>query len=126
MIQASELRIGNWVSNGEVDYQITAATIMHLTVRPNDAIVLPIPITPEWLERMGFERRISTHFIEYHIGTNEITHDWLFSITWLNDPERIKAPNVPFYRNGRHTIYFIHQLQNLYFALTGEELILKP
>lgn len=85
----------------------------------------PIPITPEWLERLGFEKRESSTCIEYHIGINDVTHDWLFSLTWLLRPELIKAPDYPFYMNGRHTLFYVHQVQNLYFALTGQELTVK-
>ena len=82
----------------------------------------PIPLNEEMLLKLGFEVRESSVCKEYYIGLNDITHDWLFSITWLEKPELINAPNAPFYRNGKHTIYYVHQLQNLYFALTGEEL----
>ena len=30
-----------------------------------------------------------------------------------------------FYKNGYFIIKYVHQLQNLYFALTGEELTIK-
>jgi hypothetical protein len=54
MIQAQDLRIGNWVSNGEVEFQLTSKDIYHLDVYVNRVIANPIPITPEWLERLGF------------------------------------------------------------------------
>ena len=85
----------------------------------------PIPLTVEWLVKFGFQVRESSTCDEWYIGFNEVTHDWLFSITWLDEPELIHSPNAPFYRNGAHHIFFVHQLQNLYFAITGEELTIK-
>lgn len=119
MIKAKEYRIGNWVSNGEVDYQITAATIMHLTVRPNDAIVLPIPITPEWLERFGFE-------CVYKSAMHSTYFNNCMSYYFWNKPWN--KPNQQYAEFNAAIIHckYIHQIQNLYFALTGEELILKP
>lgn len=121
-IKAIELRIGNWVS-GVNSYK----KIDHLDIRDvaeNRLIVpfIPIPLTEEILLKAGFKSREASTCNEYYIGTNEVTQDWLFSLVWLHNPERINAPNAPFYRNGRHTIYYLHQLQNLYFALTGQEL----
>ena len=85
----------------------------------------PIPLTEDWLLKFGFERKDSSTCVQWWNGINEITHDWLVDLIWLKEPERIGAPNFPFYRNGKHTIYYVHQLQNLYFALTGEELCVK-
>jgi len=84
-----------------------------------------IALTEEWMLKAGFEIRESLSYKEYFIGTNEITHDWLFSLTWIKNPERIDAINAPFYNNGRHTVQYVHQLQNIYFALTGKELEFK-
>ena len=138
-MQANELRIGNyvyvdWVDAGrklETNYGVHYGNdAMVMDVTPTGygvgiSFVEPIPLTEEWLVKFGFEKRESSTCSEYHIGVNEITHDWLFSITWLKEPETINAPNAPFYRNGRHVLYYVHQLQNLYFALTGEELTIS-
>lgn len=84
-----------------------------------------IPISEEWLLKFGFERRDSSTCTQWFIGMNDLTHDWLFDLTWLENPVLINAPDAPFYRNGKHTIYFVHQLQNLYFALNQTELVLQ-
>ena len=78
--------------------------------------ISPIPLTPEWLERLGFKKREGGVCYEWWNGINEVTHDWLVSITEMKDNGQF------FYRNGKHTIKYVHQLQNLFFALTGEEL----
>jgi hypothetical protein len=65
--------------------------------------IKPIPLTPEWLERCGFEFAPSVGYYVYELP---------------NKPQGIDSIKVG---SG----VFLHQLQNLYFALTGEELQIK-
>lgn len=74
----------------------------------NENIFRPIPLTEEWLERMGFENYSIDCDSE---GFNHIDvsfHNKSVTV-YLNDYE------ITF-------IQHVHQLQNLYFALTGKEL----
>jgi len=111
MIDPKELRIGNWVAKESGD-PVQINVWLHEMARFCD----PIPLTPEWLERLGFEKRESGVCYEWWNGINEVTHDWLVSITEMKDNGQF------FYRNGKHTIKYVHQLQNLFFSLCGEEL----
>ena len=107
-MKANELRIGNWVSNGEIEFQITSKDIYHLDVYVGRVIANPIPITPEWLKRFGFENRGNNLFVK---GKIELRY-------YANRCEVVvRGINI--------TYQYVHQLQNLYFALTGEELELK-
>ena len=136
-IKAEELRLGNKIYMDDLDIStgkwhqkiidVGYRDIYNL-INGNDMIkesYQGIPITKDWLFNFGFECRLASTCIKYYIGKNKITHDWLFSLTWLDKPELINEPDVPFYRNGGHYVYFVHQLQNLYFALTKEELIVR-
>jgi hypothetical protein len=98
-MKANELRIGNWVryhhNGGFIDAQI-----FHLT--DEDINVLPIPLSPEIIEKCGFEDEYGNgryYFdgLEYYDGK-----------LW--------------FRTSEIKIQYLHQFQNLYFALTGEEL----
>ena len=78
-----------------------------------------IPLTEDILVKLGFEidsvDRPILH-ADYKV-INPITHDYM-----------IELKNVGtgwFYRNGYFKIDYVHQLQNLYFALCGEELTFK-
>ena len=127
MIQPNELRLKNIVKNpryfkewGQHLYQ-TVECICGKDIGTNkedwDADFLePVELTPDILEAAGFGVRDNGTSKDYHIGENEITHDWLFYLVWLNGFQ------YPFYRNGRHEIKYLHQLQNLYYCLTGDEL----
>jgi hypothetical protein len=86
----------------------------------------PIPITPEWLKRLGF----LTMDYEYDMI------DWArpdtekrFSISQNGIPIE-KQPFLFEYENGwgdniEVEVKHVHELQNLYFWLTSEELTIK-
>jgi hypothetical protein len=87
----------------------------------------PIPITEEWLLKFGYNCVNNTKMVFklYHndenadfsslilkeVGNNPI---WVYSVNnrWTINPFPID-------------LKYVHQLQNIYFALTGEELIMK-
>jgi hypothetical protein len=120
-LQNNELRIGNLfiLPNGDIG-KISYHEIRLMVVAIEKPDYQPIPLTEEWLLKFGFEKRTTVlHSVQYFIGFNPITHDWMFDILWLVGHE------YPFYRNGHFAIKYVHQLQNLYFALTGEELTIK-
>ena len=68
----------------------------------------PIQLTEEWLVKFGFIKRTPTGYY-FDMGRMSIN---------LPDFE---------YKNIRIDVKlkYVHQLQNLYFALTGEELTIK-
>lgn len=126
-MKAEELRIGNLLEYANFIYSASQITknFIHANnihgfapgVFPLDNLE-PIPLTEEWLIKFGFkERKDTDNFSYWHIGTNPITHDWLFDIKQFKDENRL------FYKNGFHNLKYVHQLQNLYFALTNTELI---
>ena len=79
----------------------------------------PIELSEEILLKCGFEKRQQTNssnFFTFGFGDNPITRDWIIVIKYFKDENKF------FYNNGFHIIKHLHQLQNLYFALTNEEL----
>lgn len=108
MIAANELRVGNWANNGLEDYQVSGATIWHLETE--NATALPIPLTEEWLLRFGFE--------VYEFDHKENQYRFKDRLIVIRDGL--------FCDYGTSVIIKrVHQLQNLYFSLTGEELTIK-
>jgi len=69
----------------------------------------PIPLTEEWLERFGFEEDDSVGWLKRFDKSDSFFIDLSFMYWGENS---VKLTHV-------------HQLQNLYFALTGEELTIK-
>lgn len=114
-MKATELRIGNWVHYNSFDGVVCSSDLFDI----DKGIIKakPIPLTKEWLERFGFE--LLNKSVEYW-GKNG------FCFTWLKDNIE-KSDCLYLFLDGlsvnkRPEIRYVHQLQNLYFALTGEEL----
>ena len=123
-MKSQELRIGNYVFSKETQkhQMIVGVTLENPFI---DAITFdyttyneiePIPLTEQWLIDFGLSGRLGEVSDTYHIGINPVTHDWLFDIVWIH------GTDYPFYRNGQFMIKHVHQIQNLYFAITGQEL----
>ena len=73
----------------------------------------PIPLTEEWLVKFGFKIEGKTW------GNTNYSKD--FSGIWLQDRGELYKCTIS--NGNKHIeIRYVHQLQNLYFALTGEEL----
>lgn len=115
MIKANELRKGNLIRwSGHIVSVNTGSEIdlMH-------AMAFPIDLTPEWLERLGFEKQ-DDGSCNIQIGSTiylEFSRDMVCSVTpgiWFDYVCRTKSE-----------IKYLHQLQNLYFGLTGEEITIN-
>jgi len=117
-MKAKDLRIGNYVNMdgypAEV-FKITKAFIGCGRFRQkNFDEIEPIPLTEEWLIKFGFNK--------------EHNEEWECNIPvfylWYN--ESFKCFQISPNSNFPTTllIKYVHQLQNLYFALTGEDLYL--
>jgi hypothetical protein len=132
-METNELRIGNYISTGVGEetvielYQhklLVGSTLSGSSVRYFE--IDPIPLTEDWLVKFGFDKSIGfIMFIgeKFKGSSFEVSH---------NDLDRWYA----FFRNFnkgeaddfvllRNNLQYVHQLQNLYHALTGEELELK-
>lgn len=126
MINASELRIGNYLErmDGSI-FQVNCddfSLIEKTPIKP-----YPIPLTEEWLLNFGFSKHtkrwslsVGGELFDYHIldVQNEFPPLWHCK----NEGYTISGQ----VRNTRqsHFVKYVHQLQNLYFALTGTELTL--
>jgi hypothetical protein len=109
-IKANELRIGNWVETFEGVIQIQNGWEID---EGNEC--QPIQLTEEWLLKFGFNKVSDIWEFWKNSGWDLRQHKlenkwWLFYIGQDLDCVRID---------------YVHQLQNLYFALTGEELEIK-
>ena len=114
---ARELRVGqNYLYDGNIIKLCGSFLAMYLQ-NDTDLYLYPIPITEEMLLKCGFEKRQqSDNFFYFGYGTNPITKDWMLCLKYFQDENRF------FFLNGHHNIKYLHQLQNLYFTLTGKEL----
>lgn len=147
MIDAKDLRIGNWVNREywnphptEPSIELDACLIYSIqsdrvSVRINDKKIIariptekiqPIPLTPEILEKCGFY--VDIHYGVFNIsiyieGFNPFTFRLRKGISGLMDGEYwvfISGGLIP------EKIKYLHDLQNLYYAVTKKELEYKP
>jgi hypothetical protein len=138
-MNANELRIGNWINEQGLELQV--GMIRQDLFDGSE----PIPITKEWLERFGFTFDDSKSFSEYfnkslgNVKSYVRGSVWFCShFDWMCHKEEI-ASKRGWYVGRRNTnaryngwnysdsgeVEYVHQLQNLYFAITGTELILS-
>ncbi len=116
-LKAQDLRIGNLVSG---IFEVEKVLEIHQSFVNTDGRkytplqeIKPIPITEEWLLKLGFERGENPHFITYKRGEIELLDNIgqffrvYYSKTHLMD------------------IKYIHELQNLFYCITGNELEMK-
>jgi len=106
------LRLGNFVSlhEGHVEFPLTR--IRFERVISGYYEVEPIELTAEWMEEFGF--RNDEH---WYIRVGQFDY---FTISCVGDSFYYSV-NGGEYLIGR-SIKWVHQLQNLYFAVTGKEL----
>lgn len=121
-MDAKELRIGNLIRYNDTKEVCSVYQLEHryknvyringLNENPD---VGPIPLTEEWLLRFGYKGSVESNFFE---------KDCFTSISFIKHTIWIPFKKFLDNQNGKH-IEHVHQLQNLYFALTGEELVLS-
>lgn len=121
-MKAAHLRIGNLIYSIDEDFNreliiVDANDICNVDCEDDNDGYEPIPLTAEWLGRFGFDR-------DYDSDSGwrkNILREWVYlycdtqgyfeiSVSKHSCPVKIKQ---------------VHQLQNLFFALTGEELHIK-
>jgi hypothetical protein len=109
-MKTTELRIGNLVRQKVRNNEdVCVADFITIQMAHN---YVPIPLTEEWLLKFGFTRK------EY-IMLGEIHFDYcLNNLSIELQNQWIYFKKVQIERKS----LFVHELQNLYFALTGEEL----
>ena len=113
-MKAQELRIGSWVfDEGDINTPIQIVCIMN----GNTDWLKPIPLTEDWLIKFGFKKQIkkTTGVVNYKLGKCIISNNRFY---------------IPKYNDGHNYVdvdllNHVHEQQNLYFALTGEELTIE-
>lgn len=123
MIKANELRLGNLVYPFD-DYRLLKEkTILRDCIKVNykdlkyTSKLFPIPLTEEILLKCGFNKGIDGSFIKNDIS---VFLDKRFKTNLYLQTNELSLNHNWFGYECK--VKHLHQLQNLYFALTGEEL----
>lgn len=126
-MKANELRIGNYIkllnketTVGELfDDGITTDLDNHSYEYIYD-LVEPIPLTEEWLLKFGFVFEDEQHHEYFGSYLRDDLNGYSLIVN-KNENKFILRTDV----FDLTTISYVHQLQNIFFALTGNELEIK-
>jgi|ERR1051326_291569 hypothetical protein len=116
MLNPHDLKIGNLFINAanEID-TVTELSEQYVTGK-EFAVPYPsangVPLNEEWLARLGFEEHADKGLYR---KANFFLHHYRFSKTYCFKYNDYKSSEIQ----------YVHQLQNLFYALTGEELEIK-
>ena len=142
-MKANELRIGNylyyehtthivsgvhgnrvyswWVKDGEPVIEYEAKDISGTQVENPYMDVIsqyePIPLTEEWLIKFGFEK-----LTDSNDGFKNTTYTYRKGISFIVYFDGVRLSTNFWMGNEKH---YVHQLQNLFYVLSGEELTIK-
>ena len=111
-MKASELRIGNWVNVKQYPYENEPYKVTSLHGDNTFTI--------------DFKGEIKGCFRTSIIEPTPLTEEWLLNMPdWFRELISDGYMNFSECPTGYVDVKFVHTAQNLYFALTGEELELK-
>lgn len=115
MIYQNELRLGNWIEVNDKKYQVIYLSENGCGYDHEEFIsfdrIQPISITNSLLEKAGF------HKDDYGYKNEKVA---------LNQYEEVFHLRLPQGTGFGQGIKYLHQLQNLYFTISGQDLSVRP
>lgn len=142
-MESKELRIGNYINvyDGLRPDKLSMAKVVNVYgeeellgclvklldesvhASMHEKLISPIPLTEEWLLKLGFSKMTIKPLWRKTIGEYTLeSEDFLFD---FKSKHVYADSGLTLHPIGNETKY-VHQLQNLYSALTGQELTLTP
>lgn len=125
MLHPQELRIGNYINQHNepmrvyyIEHRFKETYVLNdvkVDTRIIADIFTPIPLTPDWLKRLGFVKNGKQFQVKFNMNKVSI-------ITEIIDGK--KEFGFVYNTAGYVKLEYVHQLMNLTFALTGKELTL--
>ena len=146
-MKAEDLRIGNLAQDYNGRTVVITSERIHFWAQyecNQNTALIPIPLTEDWLKKFGFEWVDNQSYCNKKQWTLQVTgrrdeddgsinrdetwFDGIGDYSWLPNSTKPKTMVVNTLCRGNYvcnTADTVHQLQNLYHALTGEELTIK-
>jgi len=128
-MDAKDLRIGNLITHKSEVIKVTGIGEYGIQSKEGDRILNsrystpdlePIPLTEEWLVKMGFDKYRNCFLTYKKVYEKDYIHIRIFRSGAISFIIKNREGNDEYKQ-----LKSVHQLQNLYFALTGEELTIK-
>jgi hypothetical protein len=133
-MKANELRIGNLVKRGDDTCVVSLVCRSHFNAcnlesgvdygNSHQSNYQPIPLTEEWLLKFKFENSKTRNWNRY-FKEGIYPRSFAFQFFkngrvdfWYSDFNLGKINDLKY-----NPVKYVHQLQNLYFQLTGEEIL---
>lgn len=122
-----------WVKDGEpvIEYEAKDSSGTQVENPYMDVVSQyePILLTEDWLEKLGLIKRNQTEELPEELQQPDIDEDGDIWYTWVKGVFNLEIQSngeiwFELYSHYKH-IKWVHELQNLYFALTEEELTLQ-
>ena len=120
-MRTTELRVGNWIEQSGCHYQLDENSLIDMLDYwkvHKKCLHSSVPLTKEWLLKFGFESLLRGGFYRFD---EYFRTEPCFSLRYYREEKEFCFD----IGDGGIIIEHVHQLQNLYFIVTGEELILK-
>jgi hypothetical protein len=118
-MKANELRIGNYYNEFENIEKVSWVTLKKL--EESLSVIFwckPIPLNEEWLLKFGLQPNkwfCENSFCIVEDKTGDTHYGWSMKVQNASNTKEIEFGYFK----------YVHQLQNLYYAITGEELTFK-
>lgn len=118
-MKPNELRIGNWVKISYFESELDEDMFKFEVCDRGATFIDPIPLTEEWLTKFGFYQE----GIEFQMGEHNDRFSGLIKVYYENWVKEwvLDIGAIEWITNFK----YVHELQNLIFALTGNELEIK-
>lgn len=128
----TELRIGNYVyyqindKNDERKQWNEVTRIYPIDYQNFDKYYLPIELTESWLYELGFNNKLDTKYNQKLWFIDNLDFEFRLRKS-VNEYYNLFMFDMYFQKESpvKYNISYVHQLQNLYFALTEKELEIK-
>jgi len=134
MINENEIRIGNWFHHTEqwstmqgdntldsFDFKWTSSSWYQIGECLLSLEVLePIPLTENWLLKFGFNKDYKQGYVGIDVNNSDfvLTEPLVIGEWQTNYIFQFNAGNLSKFTE----LKYVHQLQNLFFTITGKEL----
>jgi len=119
-MKAQELRIGNFIQDSKGKVQKIYPSLLISIIEGTINFGKPILLTCEWLEKFGFKKIHSMYPV--FDGSYSFEIEDVINLSQRKDGFQFFIEDEIYGCSVNVKLQHVHQLQNLYFALTGEEL----